>query len=492
MEFALHVDRSDSRALHKQVADQIREGILDQRLTAGARLPSTRSLAVQLEVSRNVVLAAFDELFAEGYIEGRHGSGTYVSTEIPNIAPPTDQGRLANRPATTPQLTPLPPAGRQHPLSSSAARIDFRMGQPSLDPLQQRLWRRLWRDMASQQPPTNYGPPQGYFDLRAAIAEYLGRSRGITCTPEMVLITSGSLQALDLVARATIERGDAVAIEDPGYPRAVSNLRLNGARIVPIPVDQDGIDVDHLAQVREVPRLVYVTPSHQYPTGARMPVARRLALISWAAERGTLIVEDDYDSELRFDGAPLPALAGLDQSGSTVYIGTFSKMITPTLRVGYVVGPVDLIDHLARIKMLTDFQTSWPLQEVITGFISSGRLDRHIRAMRRHYAEKRHLLGDILSALGDLGRLQGLEAGLHAYLELQPDIDENEVVGALAMRGVRVEAAGSYAIVNGAVNGLLLGYGGLSTEQIQEGTRAIVDVVLEISDQSRSRLSKTE
>jgi len=479
MELPIHVDRASGRSLQAQIAGQLAAMMLDGLLPAGTRLPSTRALARDLGVSRNVILAAYDELFAEGYVEGRHGSGTFVVHDLPIQRPqaclPVESRRRWLGKAAPPAVTPAP---------GSAGIVDFRLGRPSIEPLPERLWRGLWRELAAEPPEGMYGPPEGYPELRDAVARYLGRSRGLICDPASIVITSGSLQALNLIAQATLRPGDAVAFEEPGYTMSRAALQLHGACIAPVPVDDDGLDVAALEALSEPPLLAYVTPSHQYPTGARMPVARRLTLLDWARRNDSLIIEDDYDSELRYDAAPLPALASLEQSAAdgaparhVAYIGTFSKTLTPVLRVGYVVAPPELHARLVAIKRLTDFQTAWPLQKMLTAFINNDRLMRHVRRTRRRYAEKRALLAEIFAPLEGIATLQGLDAGLHAYLEFSGGLKACAVEAAARERGVLVSTIDEY--FHGAPDreGILLGYGGLTLDQIEHGARLLVEII---------------
>ena len=474
MDLPLHLDRASERALHLQLANQLRQAILDGLLVGGTQLPSTRSLAETLGVSRNVVLAAYDELFAEGYTETRRGSGTYVLGDLP-VRPSRRPEPSIDNPRW---LKPAPPPMPFEPPVIPGT-IDFRMGKPSLDPLPPRTWQRLWREMALETPPTSYGPVAGYEELREAIAAYLGRSRGISCRAEDVIITSGAVQALDLIARATLEPGDRVVHEEPGYQIVHTVLGPAGVEIVPVPVDDDGLCVDLLPRGADAPVLVYTTPSHQYPTGARLPVSRRLALIEWACEHDSLIIEDDYDSEFRFDAAPLPAMAGLDETGRVVYVGTFSKMLTPALRVGYVVATPVLRERLVQLKRAIDWHSPWPTQAVLARFLSSGRLEAHIARMRRHYARNRACLTEAFAPIEGLARLQGLEAGLHVYLELHPALDTERIVEEALAHKVVVTSIGSYFQGQPDRCGLLLGYGGLTVSEIEQGASVLVRLIRE-------------
>jgi len=471
LDFPVRVDRNAPASLQVQLTEQLRRAILDGRLAAGMRLPSTRTLSSEAGVSRNVVLAAYDELFAEGYVEGRHGSGTYVTGDLPALPRPS-----LPAPSGTPRWLrqrPLPPAAEvEHP-----GAITFRLGRPFTTQLPADVWRRVWNDVSSQLPPSDYGAPAGDPELRAAIAGYLRRSRGVACGAEDVIVTAGAIQALDLIARATLAPGDAVGFEEPGYQLARQVLQARGANLIPVPVDEDGLQVEHLPSGENAPMFVYVTPSHQYPLGARMPVGRRVALIEWAQANDGLIVEDDYDSEFRFDAPPLPALAGIDETGSVAYIGTFSKVLSPALRVGYLVAPQPLRERVERFKRLTDFHTPWPLQRALAAFITQGHLERHIRRMRRHYGEKRAALRDTLAPVSDLAQLRGLDAGLHVFLELVPEIDPQEVERRARQEGVIVSTLENFFIGQPTQQGLLLGYGGLDLDHIVRGAEVLVRTI---------------
>lgn len=479
MSFFIQLDRTRDATLYDQLVEQTRQAILMRRLAAGIRLPATRTLATDLGISRNVIVAAFDELISEGYLEGRVGSGTYVTSDLPPVP-----GRTLAAPIGTPRwLT------RDHPIADAMpppARdaIDFRLGTPTLAPLPLAVWRSAWRDVLNALPPTQYGPVAGDPDLRAAIAGYLGRARGIACGPEDVIVTAGASQALDLIARVTLAPGDPVGMEEPGYPEARDLFRMREARIVPLPVDDDGLCVECLPTGAAAPLLVYVTPSHQYPLGARLPIARRMALLAWATANDSLIIEDDYDSEFRFDAPPLPALAGLDEAGHVAYIGTFSKVLTPSLRAGYLVAPRPLRERIVRATQATALLTPWPVQRALASFLVSGDLERHIRRMRRHYAAKRAALRDALAPVASLARLQGLEAGLHAYLELRCDLDPNSIIARATARGVIVYSLADYYVGAPDRCGVLLGYGGLAPDAVVRGARILAEIITEAAGEN--------
>lgn len=477
--FPLVIDHAARTTLCRQVREQLRNAILDGRLAPGTRIPSTRALALTLGVSRTVTSSAYDELFAEGYLEGRQGSGTYVSSDLP----PLPQARCLVPHVAPRWLRETPPIAPDEVREPQT--VAFHLGMPSISSLPSRIWSGSWRTVASRLPPNSYGALKAAPVLQEALAPYLGRSRGLACTPGDILITAGAAHALDLIARASLSAGDAVGLEEPGYPTARHVLQARGGSIVPIPLDDDGMQVERLPHGAAAPLLVYTTPSHQYPLAMRLSVARRFALLTWAQTNDSLIVEDDYDSEFRFDASPLPALASLDSTGHVAYIGTFSKVLTPALRVGYLVAPPLLRQRIEHLQYLTDEYVSWPLQQMLADFISRGHLDRHIRRMRQQYAQKRQTLTHTLAPIAHLAQLRGLEAGLHAYLELRSDLDVPLVAQLARQRGVFVTTLESYYVGTPDRSGLLLGYGGLDIPDIVRGATTLRDVIERVASQSR-------
>lgn len=478
LDLPIAFDRSAPTAIYQQLCAQFRQAILDGRIAAGTRLPSTRTLARALGVSRTVTSAAYDELFAEGYLEGQHGSGTYVRQDLPPLP----------RPARPQSYTPprwlqkvAAPALEE---TFAPQTIAFQLGVPSISSYATRPWREAWRSMAQCLPPTGYSLAQGDEALRGELAAYLGRSRGLACGPEDILITAGATHALDLLVRATLVAGDAVGVEEPGYPSARQIVQARQGRILPIPVDDDGMLVEHLPRGSAAPLLVYTTPSHQYPLGSRLAIQRRLALLTWAQEHESLIIEDDYDSEFRFDFPPLPALASLDEAGHVAYIGTFSKVLTPALRIGYLVPPPQLRARIRQTMHLIDEQVSWPPQHMLAHFMAQGHLDRHIRHMRHQYAQKRLAVAQTLDPIAHLARLRGLEAGLHAYLELRDGISATRVAQLARQRNVVVTPLDAYYIGTPDRSGLLLGYANLEIPQIVQGITILREAIEHVASLS--------
>lgn len=469
---SLELEKKSDQPLHRQLGKQVRQAILEGRLLPGTRLPSTRTLANVFHISRNSVVVAYEELCAEGYLIGIAGSGTCVADDFPPLPRPL-QSNVRHSPRWLQR--PLPVIEGEE--ASQPGILAFRLGITATTSLSPRLWRSIWRDVAMQPLPNDYGPPEGDVMLRPAIAAYLGRARGVLCQADNIVITSGTVQALDLVARATLSAGDLVGIEEPGYPLARQVFQAHHACLVPIAVDHDGLQVQTLPHGPSAPLLVYVTPSHQYPLGSRLSIARRLALLEWARTHDSLIVEDDYDSEFRFDAPPLPALAGLDTAGQVAYLGSFSKILSPAFRVGYLVALVELCERITHYKLLTDYHTSWPMQRALTVLLTEGHLERHIQRMRHEYAEKRALLSSVLAPLAPKAQLLGLEAGLHTYLELSPRLHTHALVEQARTQGLVVTPLDEFYLGTPDRSGLVLGYGGLEPHEILRGAQTLAEII---------------
>jgi GntR family transcriptional regulator / MocR family aminotransferase len=466
----------DGPALHRQVYLGMRAAIRAGTFHGGDRLPSTRDLADQLGVSRTVVVLAYEQLLAEGFIAGRHGSGTYVAD---GFAAST---RSVARPAVI-RLSRFGTAAtqanqhmREEAPPGIAPRIDFSYGRSNVDSFPFAMWRRLLARNARSASvrELDYGPATGTADLRDAIARHLGRSRAVVCDASQVIVTSGSQQALDLVARVLIDRGDRVAIENPAYQGTREILRAAGARLLPVPVDREGLVT---AALPARARAVFVTPSHQFPTGAVLPLARRQQLLQWARARNAVVIEDDYDGEFRFEGAPLESLQGLDTEGRVIYVGTFSRTVFSALRIGYMVVPKPLLPAFAAAKWLADRHTATLEQQTLAEFISSGLYERHLRRVRRRNRAACAVLLDALEKhVGRDIEITGGDAGAHVVLWLARGT-EQRVVNAAAALGVRVYGASPYFLGRQRRAGILLGYARLRENDIREGIRRLARVL---------------
>ena len=478
----VHVDGADGAALHRQIYDSLRGAILGGRLAPGARVPATRALASELGVSRNTVTAAVDQLRAEGYVEARTRSGTFVAPTLPDATLRAARGRRASLGTSpAPRLSArgeaiaalrIAPAERDVPPRA------FRTGMPALDAFPWTLWSRLTgrRLRGAMTSLGNYGPAGGNAALRAAIAEFVAAARGAACAPEQVIVTSGAQQGLDLAARLLVAPGDAVWHEDPGYLGARAAFAAAGARVVAVPVDDEGLVVAE--GVRRAPdaRVVYVTPSHQYPTGVVMSAARRLEVLRWAAGAGAWVLEDDYDSEYRYASRPLACLQGLDDGARVIYVGTFSKTMFPALRLGYLVVPPALVDAFAAARAVADRHSPGVDQAVLADFIVDGHFARHVRRMRVLYAERRDAL---LAAAADVDglRIERADAGMHVVGWLRDGASDRAVSARALAAGVEAPPLSAYALETPPRPGLVLGYAGFTPRAIRAGVRALARAV---------------
>jgi GntR family transcriptional regulator/MocR family aminotransferase len=470
--------------LYQQLYEHLRTAILSGQLKPGAKLPSTRALADELNISRNTVLNAYDQLISEGYLEGSTGSGTYVTRQLPETTLFRPKGRRA-APKATPATTPprLSKASADlvaipylaEPIRDAAGRTQtpFHAGMPALDAFPYKTWERLLEKQARGLRPEHlmYQERAGLRRLREAIAEQVALSRQVRCAPEQVIIVSGSQSGLDLTARVLLNPGDAAWMEDPGYLGARGAFIAAGTRLVPVPVDDEGIDVAAGERLAPHARLVYVTPSHQFPLGRTMSLARRLALIDWAARANAVILEDDYDGEYRYSGRPLASLQGLDTASRVIYMGTFSKVLFPSLRLGYLIVPTALVDAFIAMRSYTDVHVPALEQAVLADFITEGHFIRHLRRTRALYAERRTQLMNALSGLPL--ELDSPPTGLHLVGWLPAGMDDREAAQHAAARGVYTTAISQLRIGGEGRKGLLLGFAGVNERQMREGAAAL-------------------
>jgi GntR family transcriptional regulator/MocR family aminotransferase len=454
--------------LSRQLYQALRARVLDGRLASGTRLPASRDLAAALSISRNSVVRAYDQLYAEGFIEGRVGDGTYVAKLSPLALP---SGKLSTKPSTgfsTGLPTALSTIQTDSPVfpsskvihSNALERVEkhhlaqppsgppraFRVGVPAFDLFPFDVWAKLnaafWRKPDLQQ--LCYGDAQGDARLRGLVAAYLRSSRGLHCSAEQIVITSGAQQAISLCAQLLVDPGDIVAVENPGYRAAGHAFAVAGGDVRGVPVDSDGLDCAALAALDHC-RLAYVTPSHQYPTGVVMSLARRLELLAWAGRNDGWIVEDDYDGEYRYSGAPLAPLAALDRGGRVLYVGTFGKVAFPALRLGYLVLPPGLVDAFARRRAVDVRHSEVSTQAVMAEFMAAGHFQRHIRRMRRAALARRDaLLAGWPEAVAGVGAMPTVVAGLHVTVPVQSVEREHELIALATGVGVEINGLSSY------------------------------------------------
>jgi GntR family transcriptional regulator / MocR family aminotransferase len=468
------VDRKALRPLHRQIYDAYCAAIASGSLRPGQRVPSTRGLALELGISRIPVLGAYEQLLAEGYFESRVGTGTIVSISLP------DQTLLPVRRAHP--RSSHPPVERS-PLSDAIENAPWRrvwgafgVGQVAFDHFPFSVWNSLVtrHSRATNTRYLDYGSPMGLQDLSDAIATYLRTARGVRCEADQIMIVSGSQQGLDVCARALLNPGSPVWMEDPGYRFARSVFTLNGCRIVPVPVDGEGLNVVEGMKRCPEARAVLVTPSHQYPLGLTMSASRRLQLLDWAGRSRSWILEDDYDSEYRYEGLPIPSLQGLDRNARVVYIGTFSKVLFPSLRLGYLVIPSELVAHFQAVRFAMDIGPATFCQAVLADFIREGHFSRHIRRMRLLYREQRNALVDSLRNTFGAGlEITGEQAGMHLCV-IMKGIRDREIVQRAARANLWLVPLSSAYADKGARQGFILGFGSTKSEEMPSAARKLL------------------
>lgn len=466
----------------------LRDAILRGALAPGAALPGSRTLARELGLSRNTLLRALTQLIEEGYAEVRGGAGTFVARELPighDRAAQPDQHR--SRTARTARESGAPVRlsrsaqaaarlgiGLSWELKRDPRTIDFHYGDAAYQDLPLATWARLYarRFRRARVCDLAYRAPGGHPGLRAEIAAYLARARGVRCTRDQVIVTAGSQQAIDLCLRVLVNPGDRVALEEPHYPGFRAALIPSRARALGILVDRDGLRIDRLARYSKL-RMLIVTPSHQFPTGAVLPAARRLWLLDWARSTGAYIIEDDYDGEFRYEGRPLESLQGRDEHDRVLYVGTFSKVMFPALRLGYVVVPESLVDAFTWLKAACDTGSPSMDQAVLAEFIADGHLERHVRRTRvRNAARRRALVAAIEASLGSRVRAEGAPAGLHVWLEipdLEPGRGSRRLYELAREEGVTLHSGAMCWMSRPPHATYILGYTGLTPQRIEQG-----------------------
>jgi GntR family transcriptional regulator / MocR family aminotransferase len=463
------INREIATPLHRQVYSGFRDAILRGGLAPGQQVPSSRALATALGISRFPVLDAYSQLSAEGYFESRIGAGTFIAASLRNHhrqtnhtqEKPTGTRELSRQVATFPRLENFP---WRHGWGA------FAVHQPAIDEFPFEVWSKLVarNSRAPRFHAIHHIDPLGLKPFREAICTYLSTSRAVRCDPGQIMIVSGSQQALDITARVLLNPGDQAWIEEPCYPLVRSILRGSGCKIQPVPVDKEGLDVAFGVRHAAKARAAFVTPSHHYSLGVTMSISRRLQLLDWSRRASAWIVEDDYDSEFRFESQPIASLQGLDQEGRVIYIGTFSKVLFPSLRLGYIVVPADLVDAFAKVRFCMDIFPPYLFQEVLTDFMSSGQFVRHIRRMRALYKARREALVDGLKhEFGDLLEIHGSEAGMHLSVTLPDGYDDREIAARAATEKLWLWPLSPCWTGAGARRGFILGYGNTPEEQMR-------------------------
>jgi GntR family transcriptional regulator/MocR family aminotransferase len=469
--------RNPAQPAYQWLYEAVRSEILGGRLSPGARLPATRDLGRQYGLARGTIVNAFDQLASEGYVEGAVGSGTYVSKALPEKLLQVAFGPAAEPAVQRKRPFSVSDYGRRVRLFAGYENRPtraFRANLPALDLFPTTLWTKITaRCLRRISVPHLMGcEPLGYFPLRRAVAEYLTTSRGVRCVPGQVAIVSGVQEALDQTARLLLNPGDPVCMENPGYPGAHQVFQALRAKVIAAPVDDEGIVVSQLPSRGF--RLIYATPGHQFPLGATMSLTRRLQLLEWARKSGAVIFEDDYDSEYRYSGRPIPALQGLDSNGLVLYAGSFSKVLFPALRLGYLVIPSGLLHHFEAIQSLTFRHAPILEQLVLCDFITEGHFGRHLRRMREIYAQRLLvLLEEAHPRLAGLLEISNIEAGLQTVGWLRAGINAESAATAAAQRNVDVTPLGRYTLGRAVPQGLQLGFAALDAKEIRRGVREL-------------------
>jgi GntR family transcriptional regulator/MocR family aminotransferase len=482
-------DKNSEVPLYRQIYGAIRQSILSGKFKSQTQLPATRFLAKQLGVSRMTVINAYEQLFAEGYLEGKAGSGTFVAAQLPEdllAANVTKEPKLTNRNKVAPRLSAFGQRLEEKSIESARGQAialfqPFQNGLTAVDEFPFEIWSRIaarWH----RNPPRSvlgYGDPQGFLPLRKAIAAHLKSARGVNCEAEQIIVTNGAQQALYLTAQAFLAENDAVLIEDPCYLEARRAFAAFGAKIIPVQVDNEGFDVGAAPESGENAKLVYVTPSHQYPLGVTMSLARRLSLIEWAKTANAWIIEDDYNSEFRYAGRPLASLQGLDRDNRVLYVGTFSKTIFPSLRIGCLVVPPELVNVFTNARALSDVHSSLIDQAILTEFITEGHFARHVRRMRTLYEERqRVLVAECEKHLAGLLEVEKADAGMHLVGWLPEGVGDFEISQKAADLNLKLAPISDYSANKSSRRGFILGYTAFDEKQIKNAVKKLRDILL--------------
>jgi GntR family transcriptional regulator / MocR family aminotransferase len=475
----VNVDRMIEVPLHRQVYEGYRGAILCGKLSPGQLVPSSREFAADHSISRFPVLHAYAQLMAEGYFESRAGSGTYIASNLPD------------RVMSVPAWASLPRNGTGGPRNVSrrsglyphvalnrASRIwgPFGVHQPAFDQFPFRIWSALI-NRHSRNPNARVIhdiDPMGSARFRKAICDYLSSSRAVHCEPGQIMVVSGSQQALDITARVLLDPGDSVWVEEPGYTLGLTVFEAAGCRLIPVAVDEEGMDVARGISLKADARAALVTPSHHYPLGSTMSASRRMQLLDWAQSNGSWVIEDDYDSEFRYESRPISSLQGMDANARVIYIGTFSKVLFPSVRVGYVVIPEDLVERFASVRFAMDIFPPYLHQEVLADFMIEGHFGAHVRRMRQVYKERRRALVDCLKQeFGGLLKFHGTEAGMHVTISLPEGYSDTEIAARAANDGLSLYPISQYWRCEPRQQGFVLGFGSTFAEEMPRAVRKL-------------------
>ena len=483
------LDRAGGAPLFRQIYMQVRSGVLSGVLTPGTKLPSTRTMASNLGVARTSVVAAYELLLTEGWVDGRAGSGTFVSDDLTGLVACASRRRAAARPAKPPSVPA--PAQAFTALGRSTAQTDerpFNTGRTLTDAHTVDIWRKLThravRSLGAQD--LGYSDPCGFIELRRSICAYLQAARAVRCDPQQIIVTSGTQHAIDIAIRVLLVPGDAVWVEDPGYALTHDQLLMAKARLHPIPVDRQGIRVD--AGIRAAPnaRVAFVTPSHQFPTGVALSMARRLELLAWARRSGAFIVEDDYASEFRYSGPPLASLQGLDEDERVIYVGTLNKALFPGLRIGFAVVPHELLPAFVSARYLIDRQPPSLSQTVAADFMRQGHFAAHIRRMRLMYREQRDALAaTLMRCAANHLNVDVPDQGMHLIAYLADGVSDIAIEGTAKQNGIIVRAMSRFYRAAPARPALMLGFSGFPRQLIVPAAARLAALVARENDASR-------
>jgi GntR family transcriptional regulator/MocR family aminotransferase len=479
------VDRRAAAPLHKQIYDAYRTAILRGDIRPGQQIPSSRELAFEINVSRFPVLNAYAQLLAEGYFESRACAGTYVSSSLP------EQLMSVEEPAVLPDQAhsgPRPIAHRSllFPRFEGNATTRgfgaFGVHQPAIDQFPFQIWSGLVTHHSKNPRASvlHHIDPLGSEHFRDAICNYLRTARAVKCEPNQIMIVSGSQQALDITARVLLDQDSAVWVEEPGYSLERTVLIAAGCHIIPVPVDSEGLNVSAGVELNRKARAVFVTPSHQYPLGSTMSASRRLQLLNWAQSSGAWVIEDDYDSEYRYGSQPIASLQGLDANSRVIYIGTFSKVLFPSMRIGYIVIPADLVERFVAVRFAMDIFPPYLYQEVLADFMNMGHFGRHIRKMRQVYSERRKVLTECLrNECSDLLEVHGSDAGMHLTVTLGNGLSDRDIAARAAQNKLWLWPLSPSYFGQPVRQGFILGFGSTTKSEIPRAVRQLRSVLID-------------